>query len=168
MDIVEFYRKNSVEKQFDEEFYLSQNNDLNKFYQPYCKNNKITERQRLFYHYVFFGKKNGMFKNKDEKKRHREERLASRKRLRGRDEEIDLRGLEKYIIEENMDGYVADHNKHYFINRYAHKVLESMSQEDKENYIINKITKSFEDMNNIEVQEKISEKYPEIIMEEID
>jgi hypothetical protein len=171
MEIIEFYEKNLIEKNFDDEFYITQTGDIKSFYQPYCRENSITERQRLFYHYVFFVKNLVLYGCREEFEKLKKEEIKKNNQLRGRDDEIDLRELDKYVLEEeieNTDGYVVDHNRNYFINKYARKVLSTMSSEEKDDYILNAITKKFEEMNNIQVQEIISEKYPEIILGEID
>ena len=62
--IEEFYEENVVDESFDEIFYASINKEVKDFYQPYCSDNNITERQRLFYHYYFFGKYYGAKKRK--------------------------------------------------------------------------------------------------------
>jgi len=76
--IKEFYDNNKVDSEFDHEFYsrsvikftkkLSEN--LHKFAQPYCKDNSVTERERLYYHYELHGKKLGLFKSLEEMKKH--------------------------------------------------------------------------------------------------
>ena len=58
ISIDEFYKKNSIAKEFDEEFYSNEYPEVEDFYQPYCKDNGFTERQRLYFHWVNYGKNN--------------------------------------------------------------------------------------------------------------
>lgn len=55
MTINEFYAINSVDKQFDEIQYLVNNPQVLDFYQPYCRQNSIDDKHRLFFHYVMYG-----------------------------------------------------------------------------------------------------------------
>lgn len=57
--IEEFYRTNKVKKSFDEEEYLLKNPEVKDFYQPYCKENGFSEKQRLYYHYILHYTKYG-------------------------------------------------------------------------------------------------------------
>ena len=50
--IEDFYITNKVKKSFDEEKYLLNNPEVKDFYQPYCSDNGITERERLYFHYA--------------------------------------------------------------------------------------------------------------------
>ena len=47
-----FYENNGVPKEFDDEFY-AQTYDVKDYYQPYCKDNGFTDRQRLYHHFIF-------------------------------------------------------------------------------------------------------------------
>ena len=58
ISIDEFYTNNTIPKEFDEEFYSNQYPEVEDFYQPYCKDNGFTERQRLYFHWVNYGKHN--------------------------------------------------------------------------------------------------------------
>ncbi len=60
ISIDEFYKKNSIAKEFDEEFYSNEYPEVEDFYQPYCKDNGFTERQRLYFHWVNYGKNLGL------------------------------------------------------------------------------------------------------------
>ena len=48
--IVEFYKSNKVNKDFNEKKYLLDNPEVKDFYQPYCIFNGITKRDKYFYH----------------------------------------------------------------------------------------------------------------------
>ena len=98
MDLLEFYKDNSIEIDlgFDENFYQNEYPDLLDYWSPWAKDNGFSEKQRLFHHYYLHGKKEGRLSNEEEKKKFRE----SEKMLRGRDKDIDLRDLDKYILEE--------------------------------------------------------------------
>ena len=98
MDLLEFYKNNSIEidLDFDEIFYQNEYPDVSGYWQPWAKDNGFSEKQRLFHHYYLYGKNQGRLRNSEQKKNYRK----SEKILRGRDEGIDLRDLDKYIIEE--------------------------------------------------------------------
>ena len=49
--IEEFYKNNQLDYSFDEILYLKEHPDVEGFYQPYCKDNAISEKHRLFFHY---------------------------------------------------------------------------------------------------------------------
>ena len=49
-----FYENNTVPKEFDDIFY-AQTYDVEDYYQPYCKDNGFTDRQRLYHHFITFG-----------------------------------------------------------------------------------------------------------------
>ena len=52
ISIEEFYKSNKVNKDFNEKKYLLDNPEVKDFYQPYCSDNGITERERLYFHYA--------------------------------------------------------------------------------------------------------------------
>ena len=56
MNIEEFY-KNHI-------FYQEKYTDTKEFYQPYCIENNIDDKHRLFYHYMIIGKNEGKIKNR--------------------------------------------------------------------------------------------------------
>jgi len=56
MDIIEFYKTNSVDDDFDEISYQNQRPKTKNFYQPFCELNGITDRARLFFHYIQYVK----------------------------------------------------------------------------------------------------------------
>ena len=59
ISIEEFYQSNKVSKYFDEKKYLLDNPEVKNFYQPYCSDNDISEKQRLYYHYTLHYSKYG-------------------------------------------------------------------------------------------------------------
>ena len=57
LSIDSFYERYPLEEQFDEVFYSNKYEDhVKDYYQPYCKNNGFTEKQRLYHHWVHYGK----------------------------------------------------------------------------------------------------------------
>ena len=58
-NIIEFYEKHSVDKDFDEIFYDYFYPETKDFYQPYCEENNISEKQRLFFHFFNYGRNMG-------------------------------------------------------------------------------------------------------------
>ncbi len=52
MEINTFYKTNKVDKDFDEVRYQKEFPETKDFYQPYCKNNQIDDKHRLYFHYV--------------------------------------------------------------------------------------------------------------------
>jgi hypothetical protein len=69
MDLVEFYKNNSIDidLDFDEHFYQNEYPDLSGYYLPWAKDNGFSERQRLFHHYYLYGKKEGRFSSLKDK-----------------------------------------------------------------------------------------------------
>jgi lipopolysaccharide biosynthesis protein len=61
--IKEFYQTNNVLEDFDEIFYQKEYPETKDFYQPYCKNNNIDDRHRLYFHYYHYGKNLSINKN---------------------------------------------------------------------------------------------------------
>ncbi len=55
VNILDFYKNNEVLEEFDHEFYNNKYRGLEDFYQPYCKENNISERKRLFFHWFLHG-----------------------------------------------------------------------------------------------------------------
>ena len=55
IDIEDFYNNNECNQFFDEINYAKLYPESREFYQPYCKQNNISEKQRLYYHWVLFG-----------------------------------------------------------------------------------------------------------------
>ncbi len=55
--IDDFYKKYSLAEEFDEKFYANRY-DVDDYYQPYCRDNGFTEKQRLYFHWVNHGKDN--------------------------------------------------------------------------------------------------------------
>jgi hypothetical protein len=64
ISIEEFYKTNIVSEDFDENFYQNQYPDTRDYYQPYCIDNNIDDKHRLFYHYVLHGKDQKRSKNR--------------------------------------------------------------------------------------------------------
>jgi hypothetical protein len=65
MDILEFYKNNSIDidLDFDEHFYQNEYPDLSGYWLPWAKDNGFSDKQRLFHHYYLHGKKEGRFPN---------------------------------------------------------------------------------------------------------
>ena len=59
IDIEAFYHDNECNQFFDEINYAKLYPESREFYQPYCKQNNISEKQRLYYHWVLFGVEKG-------------------------------------------------------------------------------------------------------------
>ena len=57
MDIVEFYKTHRIDYDFDESAYLSRYPYTQDFYQPYCRDNNISEKHRLYFHWIMYGEK---------------------------------------------------------------------------------------------------------------
>ena len=55
MTIEQFYKKNTCNQFFDELNYTKLYPESIDFYQPHCKLNNISEKHRLYYHWVLFG-----------------------------------------------------------------------------------------------------------------
>lgn len=55
-DIISFYKHNEVDKDFDHWFYREQYPQTESFLRKFCRDNLINDRERLFYHYIFYGK----------------------------------------------------------------------------------------------------------------
>lgn len=51
--IEEFYKTNIIDENFDEALYEEQYPETKDFYQPYCEQNNISNKQRLYFHYYF-------------------------------------------------------------------------------------------------------------------
>lgn len=72
ISMVKFFKENEIDPEFDLDFYMSQHDIVESkkiyenFYQPRCKEKGISDLQRLYYHYFFFGKERGKAKNKEE------------------------------------------------------------------------------------------------------
>jgi hypothetical protein len=64
ISIDKFYQDHKVDINFDEIFYQDKYPDTKDFYQPYCRENNIDDKHRLFFHYVNHGKSMGMSKNR--------------------------------------------------------------------------------------------------------
>ena len=64
ISIEEFYKTNSIDLDFDEKIYVENHPDTIDFYQPYCSDNGITEKERLYFHYYLYGRNNCTQRNK--------------------------------------------------------------------------------------------------------
>lgn len=53
--IEEFYKTQDIDEQFDEVEYAKLVKGSINFYQPYCINNNISDKKRLYYHYSLYG-----------------------------------------------------------------------------------------------------------------
>lgn len=62
LNINEFYELHEIDDDFDECFYVQNDPELADFYQPYCRDNGISERKRLFYHWKMYGEAMGLYK----------------------------------------------------------------------------------------------------------
>jgi len=69
ISIVEFYKTNKVDPEFDEKFYQKTYEGTTNFYQPFCKNNNIDDRHRLFFHWSIYGISAGNHRNAEEYKK---------------------------------------------------------------------------------------------------
>ena len=56
MDILTFYQSHKINKDFDEILYQSRYPETLGFYQPYCNENNIDDKHRLYFHYHLYGK----------------------------------------------------------------------------------------------------------------
>jgi len=63
INIKDFYLDNDIDPDFNEIFYESAYPSVKDFYQPYCSNNNIDNRDRLFFHYAIYGVYYGYAKN---------------------------------------------------------------------------------------------------------
>lgn len=52
ISIDQFYKENSLDIYFDEKFYSSRFPETKDFYQPYCLANNISDKHRLYFHWV--------------------------------------------------------------------------------------------------------------------
>ena len=52
-----FYQNNNIDLNFDENFYQEQYPETIDFYQPYCKDNNIDDKHRLYYHWNLYADK---------------------------------------------------------------------------------------------------------------
>ena len=56
LDIIDFYKTNKINSSFDEILYKKTYPETDTFYQPYCKDNSIDEKHRLYFHYCSYNK----------------------------------------------------------------------------------------------------------------
>jgi hypothetical protein len=66
--IEDFYKSNILDSSFDEIFYQSEYPECIDFYQPYCSDQGISDKQRLYFHWMKYGQSNSkFFKNYQDK-----------------------------------------------------------------------------------------------------
>jgi hypothetical protein len=63
LDINEFYKINKINDSFDELLYKKAYPETEVFYQPYCRDNFIDEKHRLYFHYHLYNKPNKITNN---------------------------------------------------------------------------------------------------------
>jgi hypothetical protein len=99
IDITQFYLTNIIDPDFDDVFYIKQYPETQDFYQPFCQNNNINNKYRLYYHYKIYGEKNHAYKNLKEM-------------------ENDLLGVNfivpKYFNAEEYENIYPESNQHLF------------------------------------------------------
>ena len=54
ISIEEFYQSNDIDESFDEQAYQEKHPETLAFYQPYCQQNNIDNKHRLYYHYSIY------------------------------------------------------------------------------------------------------------------
>lgn len=54
ISIDEFLKFNKTPETFDHHTYLELHPDTKDFYQPYCKDNNISDKDRLFFHFIIY------------------------------------------------------------------------------------------------------------------
>lgn len=62
ISIEEFYKNQKIDVDFDYENYLLDCPEAIDFYQPYCKDNNIDDKHRLYFHYMQYGDQNFLYK----------------------------------------------------------------------------------------------------------
>ena len=55
MDIIEFYRHYKINPNFKHEKYRKKYPETDSFYQPFCLQNNISDKYRLYFHYAIYG-----------------------------------------------------------------------------------------------------------------
>lgn len=79
-NIVDFYKNHTADDDFDEIFYKDKYPETNNFCQPFCKNNNISDKQRLYFHWHEYNRYG--FKNlKDQQKQIPEPKTSPRSPL---------------------------------------------------------------------------------------
>jgi hypothetical protein len=66
VDILQFFKDHEVDADFDESFYSQMYPETEGFYQPFCEESNVTERQRLFYHWYHHGRQLRNSKNAED------------------------------------------------------------------------------------------------------
>lgn len=67
-----------------------------------------------------------------------------------------------------MDGYVANWNRDYFIDKYARVLLKKMNPQKKEEFIYKALTDRLRLMSSLDLQDEINNYDPDIILGDID
>jgi len=67
ISIEDFYKNNICNKFFDEINYIKKNPSIGDFYQPHCKDNGFSEKERLYFHWSLYGLDMGHEPCKDNK-----------------------------------------------------------------------------------------------------
>lgn len=80
-DIESFYSISKVDDDFDAKFYTKEYPSTKEFYQPFCNDRGISERERLFFHWYLDGKKNGLYKNQYDKTKIFEPKISLRQKV---------------------------------------------------------------------------------------
>ena len=55
VSIEEFYQNVMLNPFFDESYYIQTYPEVTDFFQPYCKDNNISEKKRLYFHWNLYG-----------------------------------------------------------------------------------------------------------------
>ena len=59
MDIHKFLKENDIPTSFDENFYMETYEKVANFYEPYCSENGISDKERLYFHFMTYGRHMG-------------------------------------------------------------------------------------------------------------
>ena len=62
-NIIDFLNNNEVPKDFDDAFYQQQYPETTEYYKSFCEIHNISDRDRLYHHYEFYGKYQNNFAN---------------------------------------------------------------------------------------------------------
>ncbi len=66
MTIEQFYKKNTCNQFFDEQYYLEEHPETEPFYKEYCQDNNIDNKSRLYFHWVEYGLDMGFVPHKED------------------------------------------------------------------------------------------------------
>lgn len=67
ISIEDFYKNHTIASDFDENFYQKKYPETIDFYQPYCRENNIDDRHRLFFHYFIYNNQSKSYFHTKEK-----------------------------------------------------------------------------------------------------